>query len=417
MSARDIVETQKRELDILLGEPYIERAVRFDGIPGTLITVIMGPRRAGKSFFALHHLKSQGEFGYINFDDERLVHIKDYDDLLSAINAVYPGCRTLLFDEIQNIIEWELFVNRLQRQGYHLYITGSNSHLLSKELATHLTGRHIERTILPFSFSEFLSVRGARYTESEKKELLTTYAEKGGFPEPIMKGIDNRNYLSALFDAIIYKDIIKRFRIRYVPEMSDLASYLVSNVCSEYSYHSLSRVSSCRSIHTVKKYLNYLEETFLFFSIPRFSWKVREQMAFNKKIYCIDNGFISSKGINFSENRGKLKENLVAIALKANELTGNTKIYFWKNAAQEEVDFVIMKGHHIDQLIQVCTDISSPKTYEREVRALLKAGAELHCNNLLMLTDSLEKTEETSWFSFKNTIHYIPLWKWLSSTT
>ena len=130
-------------------------------------------------------------------------------------------------------------------------------------------------------------------------------------------------------------------------------TYWISTVGDEYSYNALSKVSSARSIHTVKKYLQYLEETFLFFSIPRFSFKVKEQVAFNKKIYCIDNGFVSAKSIRFSENRGKLYENLVAISLKSREYKGDTTIYFWKNQEQEEVDFVVQSGKRIEQLIQV----------------------------------------------------------------
>ena len=416
VSVRDIIETQKRELDTIRNEAYVEREIMFDDSAGNLINVIIGPRRSGKSFYAIHHLKSQGNFAYVNFDDERLIQLRDNDELISAIDGVYDGCRTVLFDEIQNLPKWELFVNRLQRQGYRLYITGSNSNLLSKELATHLTGRHLEQTILPFSFREYLSIQGRVLTGIEKKEHLATYVMTGGFPEPLIKKINGGNYLSALFDAIIYKDIVRRYRIRFVPEIADLATYLISTVGNEYSYNALSKVSSARSIHTVKKYLHYLEETFLFFSIPRFSYKVREQVAFNKKIYCIDNGFISSKAIRFSENRGKLYENLVAISLKSREYNGDTAIYFWKNQEQEEVDFVVQTGQRIEQLIQVCTDISSKKTYEREIRALLKAGRDLSCTNLLMLTEEEEKTEESEWFGLKGTVQYLPLWKWFSES-
>ena len=414
MAVRDIIETQKRELNNILNEAYVEREITFDDTTGTLIKVITGPRRSGKSFYAIHHLGRQGNFAYVNFDDERLTQLRDYDELISAIDGVYDGCRTVLFDEIQNLPGWELFVNRIQRQGYHLYITGSNSNLLSKELATHLTGRHLEKTIFPFSFREYLRIQGRSLTGIEKKEHLVTYAMKGGFPEPLMKKMNGDHYLSALFDAIIYKDIVRRYRIRFVPEIADLATYLISTVGNEYSYNALSKVSSVRSIHTVKKYLQYLEETFLFFSIPRFSFKVREQVAFNKKIYCIDNGFISAKAIRFSENRGKLYENLVAISLKSREFKGDTAIYFWKNQEQEEVDFVVQTGKQIIQLIQVCTVISSQKTYEREIRALLKAGRDLSCTNLLVLTEDMEKTEESEWFGLKGTVQYLPLWKWFS---
>ena len=221
MSVRDIIETQQRELNNILNEAYVEREITFDDTTGNLIQVITGPRRAGKSFYVIHHLKRQGNFAYVNFDDERLIQLQDYDELISAIDGVYDGCRTVLFDEIQNLPGWELFVNRIQRQGYHLYITGSNSNLLSKELATHLTGRHLEKTIFPFSFREYLRIQRRTLSGIEKKENLTMYAMKGGFPEPLMTKINGDNYLSALFDAIIYKDIVRRYRIRFVPEIAD----------------------------------------------------------------------------------------------------------------------------------------------------------------------------------------------------
>src|SRR3989338_8397577 len=139
---------QKREIEVKLKEKYIERNQDLK-LNNDLIKVIVGPRRAGKSFFAIHFLNKRGKFGYVNFDDEKLVEVENYDEIITAMNSVYDNPKFVLFDEIQNLPKWELFVNRLQRQGYNLVITGSNSHLLSRELSTHLTGRHIPITLLP----------------------------------------------------------------------------------------------------------------------------------------------------------------------------------------------------------------------------------------------------------------------------
>ena len=416
MTVRDIILTQQRDLRRMLAETYLERDTTVNGPTDTsLIQVIIGPRRAGKSFFAIHHLDGGRNFGYVNFDDERLCGLADYDEIIAAVDAVYEKPKALLLDEVQNLPKWELFVNRLARQGYSLTITGSNSHLLSTELATHLTGRHLQTPILPFSFAEYLKLSPHELTTQEKAAALPDYAKSGGYPEPLVKKFSGQNYLATLFDSIVYKDIVKRFRIRSVQGIEDLCLYLLSNIASEYSFGSLARITKSKSPVTVQKYLGYLEEAFLFFSIPRFSFKVREQVAANKKVYVTDTGFVDAKAFRVSENRKKLYENLVAIALWKIQLAGNASIYYWKNPQQEEVDFVLKQGSSITALIQVCSDLQDEKTRSREVRALLKASRELGCDNLLILSEREEKTEVAEWFGVTGTIRYIPLWKWLES--
>lgn len=415
MTVRDIILVQQRDLQKALAEPYIERETSIVGSRTPLIKVIIGPRRAGKSFFAIHHLARSDSrtFGYVNFDDERLTGLADYDEIVAAVDSVYNKPKVLLLDEIQNLPQWELFVNRLARQGYDLVITGSNSHLLSAELATHLTGRYLQTVILPFSFAEYLRLESRERTTEEKISALPAYAESGGYPEPLVKNFSSRDYLATLFDSIVYKDIVKRFRIRSVQGIEDLALYLLSNTASEYSYGSLARVTGSRSPMTVQKYLGYLEEAFLFFSLSRFSFKVREQVAANKKIYCTDTGFVAAKAFRFSENRGKLYENLVAIALWKLRLQGSVSVFYWKNAQQEEVDFVVQQDGRVTALIQVCADLQDEKARSREVRALLKASRELHCDNLVILSEREEKTETAEWFGMQGTVRYVPLWKWL----
>ena len=149
---KETLIAQKQELDKKLKEVYIERTVNLKKLEVPLIKVIIGPRRAGKSFFALHFLNKRGNFGYVNFDDEKLTDVKDYDAIVESMNTIYSNPKFILFDEIQNLPKWELFVNRLHRQNLNLIVTGSNSKLLSKELATHLTGRHFLIIIFPFSF-------------------------------------------------------------------------------------------------------------------------------------------------------------------------------------------------------------------------------------------------------------------------
>ncbi|MFA4958116.1 MAG: ATP-binding protein [Candidatus Methanoperedens sp.] len=410
---RDIILMQKRELESRLKEKYVERSVDSTKLSSSLINVIIGPRRAGKSFFAVHALSRQGIFGYANFDDEKLVETKDYNEIIDAINTIYNNPKYILLDEIQNLDKWELFVNRLSRQGYNIVITGSNSNLLSKELATHLTGRYSLLNIFPFSFKEYLDAQGQELTQSETKEKLFAYNTYGGYPEPLLKKTEYKDYLSTLFNAIIYKDIVKRFRIRHVQAIEDLAVYLISNIAQEFSYNTLCKVTKCKSVHTVEKYLGYLEEAFIFFKINRFSFKIREQIASNKKIYCIDNGFIHARAFKFSPDIGKLYENIVAVELKKYEMNGIAQIYFWKSEQQEEVDFIIRQGLKTRQLIQVCYDLGNMKTRDREIRAILKASKELGCKDLLVLTEDYQNEEMINWFGIEEKVKFMPLYRWL----
>jgi predicted AAA+ superfamily ATPase len=413
MMIRDVLLIQKRELESRFKEKYVERDIDLRRINNNLTNVIIGPRRSGKSFFAIHVLNKMGSFGYANFDDERLVEVKDYDEIVNTIDSIYNNPKYLLFDEIQNLEKWELFVNRLQRQGHNLVITGSNSKLLSKELATHLTGRHSLTNVSPFSFHESLKLEDKELTGNEIKTKLFSYVTQGGYPEPLIKKLDHKDYLSTLFASIIYKDIVKRFRVRSVQAIEDLATYMISNIAKEFSYNTLTKVTKCKSVHTVEKYLNYLEEAFIFFKLNRFSFKAKEQMASNKKIYCVDNGFISAKAFKFSPDMGQLYENVVAIELKKLEMDGVANIYFWKSKQQEEVDFVVKQGLKVTHLIQVCFDVSDVKTREREIRALIKAGKELKCKNLVAITEDYEAKEKISWFGVEGNIRFIPLWKLL----
>jgi hypothetical protein len=409
---RDALAGQRVELERRLAGRYIERRLDTPVPDNDLIKVVIGPRRAGKSYFASRLITSFGSYGYANLDDERLADLTDYDQLIAAIDQTQGHPRYLLLDEIQNLARWELLVNRLQREGRRLIVTGSNAHLLGRELATHLTGRHQPITLFPFSFPEYLDARGID-TTSGTKEALQTYAEHGGLPEPLMGSIDPRQYASTLLDAVLYKDIVRRARIRSMEGLGELARYLTTNVASEYSLRGLTGLAGCASEKTVQKYLGLLEEAFLFFSLKRFSFKVREQAKANRKIYCIDNGFVTAKGFLTGTHIGRLCENLVAIALKRREMAGACQVFFWKDPQQHEVDFVVRRGRKVEQLIQVSWDMTSPKTKEREVRALLKAARELSCDKLLILTADTEGEERVSWFGMEGTIRMMPIWTWL----
>ncbi len=409
-SLKDRLMVQKREIEARRKEPYIERDQTLKGMEKNVINVIMGPRRSGKSTFAIHELLKKDHFGYVNFDDEELIELEDYDELIEKMSVVYSSPKTLFFDEIQNLKNWELLVNRLQRQGFNLVVSGSNANILSMEMATHLTGRHVSTTILPLSFSEFLKAFG-EITEAETKAKFDLYLEWGGYPEPLAKKMDYKDYLSTLFDSVIYKDIVKRFKIRNPSAFENLALYVISHASNAYSYNSLAELTKVKSPNTVEKYLAYLEEAFLIFRINRFSPKIKSQIKSDKKLYCIDNGLISAKGFRIFDRPSELYENVAAVHLW--KKYGKSLFYYKSQQGGYEVDFVVREGTKITQLIQVAYELDSQKTQEREFRALVTASNDLRCENLVVLTNDYEVEKTFEWFGQKRKIKCIPLWKWL----
>jgi hypothetical protein len=406
---------QKRELENFAQKQYAPRLSKLKELDKDIIKVIIGPRRAGKSFFAIHELGKTGNFGYVNFDDESLVSLENYNDFIEIINSLYNNPKLLFLDEIQNLPKWELFVNRLQRQGYNLILTGSNSNLLSSELSTHLTGRYISTIIFPFSFKEYFdySKNAEETTSSEKKAKLHEYLVHGGYPEPLVKGLDYNEYLRTLHDAILFKDVVKRHNIRSSKPLADLSRYLVSNSTSFISYNTLTRLTGIKSVSSIGRYIDLLEEAFLFFKLNAFSFKYKEQVKSNKKIYTIDNGFITSRAFQVMGNIGPLYENLVAVELKRKELIGELDFYYYKNTLGYEIDFVVKQGLEITELIQVCYNVKDEKTRNREIRALLHGSKDLHCHNLIVITGDYENSETIEWYGIKEEIKFVPLWKWL----
>jgi len=392
--------------------PYAEKFLNEN-----IIKVITGPRRAGKSVFCMLLLKDE-EFAYLNFDDENLIKVKNYDEIIKVIYEVYPKAKYFFFDEIQNLDKWELFINKLHRRNFNLIITGSNAKLLDTELSSVLTGRYISIKILPFSFREFLK---AKNFELNNKEILLPenkgkilnflfeYITTGGFPEVVVKNLDAKTYLETLFDAILLKDVVKRYKVRFVPHIYDLATYLISNFSSEFSFTKIRNILRFNSTNTVEKYIKYLEESYLLFTLNRFSFKLKEQIKTPKKVYITDNGFISAKSFQLSNNIGKLIENIVFCELLRRNCRANIDIFYYKTKNNKEVDFVLKHATKIDKLIQVCYNISDINTKEREIKSLLTASEELNCNNLEIISWDYEAEEKYK----DKTIKFIPLWKWL----
>ncbi|MFH0837589.1 MAG: ATP-binding protein [Candidatus Aenigmatarchaeota archaeon] len=423
MNITQAIRDQKQELmesfqnRRLIGRDVSKRVEKFLG--SRLIKVVTGVRRSGKSVIIYMNMKDK-KFAYMNFDDDRLIGLSS-EQILPAFYEVYGKYFKYIFlDEIQNLKNWELFVNRLHRTGFNVIITGSNSRLLSKEMATHLTGRHTAIELFPFSFKEYLDSVGfsediqTTKGQSLLKGFLKKYTISGGFPEVVVEKEDPKNYTRELYRKIIERDIVERYNISHKKTFREIAVTLLNNPGRMVSYNKLKKQFNLGSEHTVKNYISYLEEAYLIFLLSRFSYKPVEVEKSEKKIYAIDTGFVNSFVYKFSEDHGHVYENLVAIELMRQKSSNHDiDIFYWKNVQHEEVDFVVKNGTNVKQLIQVCYNISDIKTKEIEMRVLLKAGKELRCKNMVVITEDYESEENLEWFGIKGRIKFIPLWKWL----
>ena len=417
---KEVLKRQKQELERLLEKDYVKRTktvVVTKQLEGDLVKVVIGPRRAGKSVFSAHLFKHQLP-AYLNFDDENLLKVDNYDELIKELHALYGEKKYLFFDEIQNLSNWELFINKLQRQGYNILLTGSNAKMLSRELATSLTGRHIPIEILPFDFNEYLRAKNFSFVVDdlalpEIKGMLLNhladYMTNGSFPELVTKSLEPKGYLDTLLDSLIFKDIVKRYKLRLSEKIYNLEMYLLDNFASEFSYRKLAKMLDFKSDVTLEKFLRYLEEAYLIYVLNRYSYKTKERLSSPKKAYLIDNGYISAKAVQSSPNHGKLMENLVFSELLKRGYQANYNLFYYKTRNNREVDFLLREDLKFSSLIQVAYKLDKPGVRDREMKALVEASAELSCDDLIILTWDEEGVEELNGKKIK----FIPLWQWL----
>ena len=376
--------------------------------------VITGIRRCGKSFLLKLikeelHIKEKGYF-YINFNDERLVDfsIEDFQKVLDFLNEQgYKEDSYLFLDEIQEAKGWEKWIDRI-KESHPIFITGSNSKLLSKEISTVLTGRSISISLYPFSFKEFLTAKKIR-TENWKLDLkiqaqlrkaLLDFMSLGGIPKVITD--NDLRLLAENYENIIYRDIIKRFNKNLEKPIKEISVFLLSNISSEVSIRSLSKMVQVKNLSTVKSILETFEKAFLFFFLNKFDFSVKKQIQNPRKIYCIDAGFVNEVGFKFSENKGRVLENIVFIELKRR----GKEIYY--HSDKNECDFVTREKTKIKEAIQVCHEFND-KTKEREIKGLIEAMQKFNLKEGLILTNSQE--EEIKLDDKKIIIK--PVWKWL----
>lgn len=381
---------------------------------GNEIVIISGIRRCGKS--ALLKLISQTILGkkiFISFDDIRFVDFKteNFQDIQNIVIELFNDENVTYFlDEVQNVPFWEKWVNNLNAQGRKVYVTGSNSTLLSSEISTFLTGRNKIINLFPFSLKEFLRMKGieslnlGQQTSTQKTRLYTLfleYFEKGGFPL-VLKNDDvelSRQY----FEDIVHKDVLTRYRIKEIKELKDLIVYLLSNAGNIYSYSTLKQITEIKSLSTIKNYIDYLQNVFLLYQVKKFDYSLKKQKVASSKIYAGDNSFLKTVSFNFIENKGKRLENLVFLHLKKTR----SEIYYHK--AKKECDFIVKHDLKITKAIQVSVTIQNPATKKRELEGLLDALRTYKLNEGLILTLEEEELIETD----GKKIIIKPVWKWL----
>ena len=399
---KTIVLNQRKERDALLSHPYLTRRISLDTdtlLNSHLIKLITGPRRVGKSTQALLMLRDKN-FAYLNFDSQQLLDAWDANLVMRMLDDVYPGYDYLLLDEVQNLDAWDLWVSELYRQGKNLVITGSNAKMLSSEMATVLTGKYLQVEMLPFSLEELFDWHKLDLHHlmpeqgAECKVLTDDYLRNGGYPEVVASRQLVRSYLDTLFDSIVWKDVAKRHNVRNITDLNNLAVYLVSNFCNPLSSNELAEELGFSSVNTTKKYMDYLHEPYLFYYLSRYNNKLKLMKKAPRKVYVVDNGFVAAKAFSVTENLGRLLENQVFIELVRRGYDTEKTMFYYRSRNDKEVDFVLRQGVHIERLVQVCYDLSSPKTEKREVDAIVECAGELKCDNLTIVTYDDERTIE-----------------------
>ena len=391
---KTIILNQRKERDELVSRPYLMRRNNQNVkvlLKSPLIKLITGPRRVGKSTQALLMLRNKN-FAYLNFDNNSLLEAWNPELVMRMLDEVYPDYEYILLDEVQNLESWDLWVSQLYRMGKNLVITGSNAKMLSSEMATVLTGKYVQIEMLPFSLEEFfdwnkLDLHSPKSEQKTDFILLTDdYLKHGGYPEVVALRQLSRSYLDTLFDSIIWKDVAKRHKVRNITDLNNLAMYLVSNFCNPISANDLANELGLSSVNTTKKYMDYLHEPYLFYYLSRYNNKLKLMQKAPRKVYLVDNGFITSKSFSLSENLGRLLENQVFIELLRRGYDVEKTMFYYRSRNDKEVDFVLCKANKVETLVQVCYDMSSPKTEKREVESIVECAEELNCNNLIIVT-------------------------------
>jgi predicted AAA+ superfamily ATPase len=359
--------------------------------------ILSGIRRCGKSTLLRQIMKKTDGKYYFNFEDPRATGFEtsDFQKLDEIFREEYGDGDCYFFDEIQNVQNWELFVRAQLDKNKHFLITGSNASLLSKELGTKLTGRHLRQELFPFSYNEFLNFT----SQAKGAKSFDVYLQKGGFPEYLKYA--RNEILQELFNDIIMRDIVVRHKLRSPKAIKELALFLLSNVGAEFSYNNLAKTFGLGSTNTSVAFVSYLEDSYLLFTIPKFSYSLKKQSVNPKKVYAIDNGLANVNSVSFSSNKGRMLENSVFLDLRRS----GKEIFYFKEKG--ECDFLVKEKNKVTQAIQVCYDLNEDNK-GRETAGLVEALEIFGLSDGLILTFNQQDTLK---IAGKN-VAVLPAWRW-----
>lgn len=369
------------------------------------VRVITGFRRTGKTYLFFSAIKkllkrySRKDILYINFEDERIpLKTEVLTNLIPSFQSICGQKPKYLFlDEIQNIPLWSKYIRRiLDNENIEIFLTGSSSKMSSFELPTELRGRSLEQKVWPLTFKEFLTFKGKTidknsldFSSDQKSQfdyLLNEYLIFGALPEIVLSPLENKiNIIQEYFKTVIRREISERYQLKKEEPIKSTAKLLFNSTYFTQSkiYRDLTSQGINLDKNAVGDYFKYLKTAYLFIPLSHFSFSFRSRQTKPQKAYFIDNGFITSLSTKFSQNLGRLWENLICQKLFSQ---GRELYYFQNNRKTDEVDFVVCKDNKPYQLIQACYDLTDSHTQKREIVALLRSGKKLLCSNLIIIT-------------------------------
>ncbi|MBI5224499.1 ATP-binding protein [Candidatus Micrarchaeota archaeon] len=377
------------------------------------VVVISGLRRCGKSTLLRQIVRKfyqDLEFYYVSFEDERLFGFdaSQFNDIYEAQVELFGKKKAFFIDEIQNVDRFESFVRRFYDSGFKFFISGSNARLLSKELGTKLTGRHVDIQVRPFSFQEFLALRKFNFDKAQLyktegraaiKRLFSEFLARGGMPEYLVFG--DPEVLSRVYDDIVIKDIAVRHGVLNVAQMRDLYKYLIANFSNKFSLNSLRKLLNFGSMNTVKAFVSYLEQAYFVSVVSKFDYSLKKQMVNDKKLYVADNAFIPLLFAKTTKDNGRMLENLAF-----NVLSEKANVFYFSNG--NECDFVAIEKNILKMAVQVCWELTE-NNKDRELRGISSCMETLKIKHGMILT--YDQEEELVFEGLKISIK--PIWKWL----
>jgi hypothetical protein len=419
MELRDIIKSIIKEYE----QREISLNERNISLPETnKALAVVGIRRSGKTSILMKLFKETENAIFFPLDDDRIfpVTLDTLREIVKVSKEMHLDKKiTFFFDEIQEIENFELVVKRLvEKEDYKVYLTGSSSKLLSKEIATQLRGRSLSVEVFPLSFKEYLDFRNVMLTdvltEQEHANILNNlenYLNYGGFPEIVLEEENREDILKNYLDMVVYKDIIERYNVKNTDSLRLFLKFLINSNTKKVSINKLANhfksLGVSVSKNTLYEYLSHLNDSYVIFPLKKYAYSLKESSLSLMKSYIIDNGFIKIYDFKNSSDIGKYLENAVFIELRRRGLFENQELFYYEDDIGE-VDFLVKQNEHVSKLINVCYSLNF-ENYDREIKKLVKIGKKIKCTELYLVTFDLEKEITEDGILVKA----IPFWKFI----